>query len=396
MDNSIDVRQNWLNDITAHSKYRLRCYDIERNQHPTLAELDEISGWNSHLIKSVQKTADELHLSSGFFLVGEKGNGKRTATTATAIYLSENDGWFAEYGDDTDVSGGAFDVLFVGANDFISIDMPPIDCIDHIFDCYLNDDESGCGLCFVLERPEDIPEYEKFLSELGYLIISYRNRAETNPLVFFLISDTLDVKEIPTILRSQMRVCKLLPPNEKRRTEFWSCAAENEPAVRYMMGKRSSEEMARLTDKMTYRTLSDLVMLICDTAESDNEDIAEEQLEYERRICNPTPEKSDEREILYKKLCGLIDEIPNIAERFAGAIENITVPTGNVAPYRENAKSEETKSSVLEALGEDAKYLRDGIGEEDITSPDLFDREKYMRALENRPICNLVPQGLEF
>lgn len=388
-----DKLQNWLREISVRSRYKLYCHNLGKADCP-IDELDEVSGWKSYLGECVKKEADELHLTRGFFLTGKSGNGKRTAAYDTALYLADNDGWLAGYGDGTDGGSGAFDVLLVDNTDFTLPDVSPEDCIDFVLDSRLCDEKNRNGLCLIMESPEKIPDYENFLKNLGYLIISYRCNPETNTLVFFIISDTLDEASLPQPLRNQVQVCRVLSPNEKRREKFWTVASRESADVRDLLDGRTPADMASLTNGMTYRELYDTVMLACRAGKNYNIDIAWDNLEFE--IQRLTPAKEDERDILYKKLVSVIDKLPALSERFIEAVENISVPSVpsvtavNAVSSKDNTKGEANENTgIIDKLGADGKYLRDGIDENALQNGDtldVFDRDKFDADFEEMPL----------
>lgn len=392
------VLRGWIDERAVRSQYRLISYEAERIEQPVRAALDEVSGWNKYFLHYIQRNSEELRKSKGgFLLTGPSGCGKRTAATAAAMYLAVEEYWFENYGESSAEKDGPFAVLYISAADLISQKPSPEECMEYLLDCYLNQDEAG-GVCLILEEPEALPEYERFLETLGYMLMSYRCRPETNLLLFFIVSEKLNEDALPAILRNQMQVCRMQPPNTERRKAFWRCAGKRDENIQFWMNGRSEETMAELTEGMTYRQLSDLIQSISWAVKSGNKDIAEEQLVCEQQIRKAKLPQTDEKTLLYRKIGDLLDELPDLAERFIDVVGSISISAGSYPMMSSDSfesENEQRNFGVKDALGEESRFLKEGVDEAALMKGnglnDAFDREKFRQDIADKKLADILP-----
>ena len=391
-----ELLENLKDRIWFRSQCRLSIYRNERYGFLLKESLDEVSGWNRFILHYVQRDIRELRRAKGLLLTGPSGCGKHTAVTAAAMYLMNRDGWSRDYGEEG-LWEKPFTVLYISASDLSAADTAPSEVLEYLLDDYLNG-EDGSALCLILESPEEIPEYREFLEDLGCLLVSYRSNKNMNPLIFFLLSEKLDEDSIPFVLRCHVQVCRMLPPNAERREAFWRCAGEDE-TVQDWMDKRTPEDMARLTEGMTYRQLSDLVQSAYWALEADDAALADEHLEYEQRLSLPQTPVTDEREILYRKIGDLLEELPDLAERFIDAIGSISITTGGglteYASGQTKSGEKEAPADLKDIMGEQGKYVKEGVKLEDLTDgaalERVIDREKFEQDFSGKKLREVVP-----
>lgn len=281
-------------EITKWIEDEIVYQSLERLYYLFSEERDDSFGWGNMLKAQLDCPAEILRTKSGLLIVGENGCGKHTAAYNAVEYLCSG------YAKSEDPEDAQYECVFLSSLDLEAV----IKDFRNVYE-YLNallDYFEGKKLCLVVEDINDNEIGKEFYRRLGQFVCMYKAREELAHLYVIIIAE--DEKNVPSVLRERLTLCRLLTPNPTARLNFLRAQYAFLSTVKKYLGEDSTDELcgeiAELTEGTSYSQLKDIAASAELYLRCGGEDILEfvkTQLPFK-----PEPERSDNSAINMQEL----------------------------------------------------------------------------------------------
>ena len=281
----------------------------------------------------------------GFIFSGADGCGKHTASDIACNMLTEQKGYSLTY-------LGSDDLVFTEAETKADdLDRQKKiekgdtgsftdDIIHSFFECLFSMFEEDVPVCLVVDDTAGNGSIDAVYRRLGkYLCIG-------QPELFVIIIEKNE-SLIPSLLRKQLRLIRMSPPDENQRTQL----LKNVLGETTVNSKATLELLSKATEDYTYSQLKDLA---CNIRFYDitGQNITTEYLNEIALSQYPVPAENsgleEERIRLYRKLQELIDMAPELMTRMPASAA-VSVRAAEPEKKQEDMESLDEKDAAIDA-----------------------------------------------
>lgn len=328
--------QSWVDDIQERSKFQWEYRTFRKEEYP-----EDYNG----ILETYPKDSSKFR-GCGILLTGND----RYGSQAAAIKMLEHLG-----------SVGCEGVFLDGMELSEYGAAQAKDRLNGLLDFFYDENKS---LCLILEGMEECLcrwELLKFLGEQLWESLLYKE--QRIPLFLILIDNR--EREIPSLLRNRLRLCRTNIPSQAQRAVYL------EKHAKYLGNYLSLEQFAQLTEGADYAQLRDMIALADRLIQSRHDRaLTEEELtEFLAEQMPPlSPEKTTQQ--LYRTVKELADQLPQILSGIA-ATPNVSTVVANQG------------SPVAAEIQNEAAYLADKRKETEEMAPNLLCAEVFGERMRN-------------
>lgn len=278
--------QSWLEQLDHTMKPFYDFIDsIDSNDIP----LDDTFGWGARLRHMWSVTKDR---PCGLLLTGPNGCGKHTAATHMFHILYEN--YYAILLHGADLCAGGYEAAKA-----------------RLLRVIRKYGEEENPLCLILEGMEGCDCRQELFSCLGQVLTTAWMKDPALPPLFVILIDSNEA-DIPSILRSRLRLCRMSLPSASRRRALLSRSVPMlETAVNFDL-------LVEATGGATYAQLGDLAQnlwSVINCLPADQASFTDEELREFLEDQLPAPKADNALQSLAQSARQLIDQLPELLKQ---------------------------------------------------------------------------------
>ena len=335
--------QSWLEQTENAMNPFYDFIESTRNDYDKTVTLDDTFGWGARFRQMWSIKSDR---PCGLLLTGPSGCGKHTAA-AHMVHILFDD-LYAIQLNGSDLCSSGYETAKARMLGLIGK--------------YGKEEKP---LCLILEGMEHCDCRQELLACLGQVLTASWLGNKRDPRLFVILIDSCE-EDIPSVLRSRLRLCRMSLPNAQRRRAF---LLSNAPLLQMTV---NLDLLTDSTQGITYAQLLDLIrnlecVIYClpeDQRSLRDEDLLE-FLEEQR----PAMKQENALLILAQSAQQLIEELPQLLNNAAAAAQYTPVVSQTQAavsqpvlpdltetaeePSREDIASQPTKVTAAELYGEE-------------------------------------------
>lgn len=345
--------QSWLNNLNNSILPLCQLIDLANEAEKNgdkIPPLDDTFGWGARFSRMwKQRTLDKPR---GLLLTGPNGCGKHTAAAHMARTLYDTHFPLLVNGSELCADGYAL----------------ATQRLRYVLDHPNVIDGNAYPWCLILEDLEDFDCRRDLLSWLGQIINATWYDNEGEPALFVILIDSCE-EDIPSVLRRNLRLCRMSAPAASHRRAYFESARF--PMIQNAV---NMELLVASTEDLTYAQLTDLAQnlecaLYClpndQSAFSDNElmEFLQEQV--------PNPALDDPLQSLAQSARQFIEHLPELMTHMGTAyVPGIVTQTSTQT--QTGSQTTDFEDIVDDTLSEEEKLLKM--------------REKKQKELMDKPV----------